>query len=307
MLKKLLPNLGFALALILIAFIVFQLYFFEISGTSLYYMESISDTVRYEKYSLNDTMPYRQYKKIKDSIEQEEYKRARINESSGGGWTAGFIGIRTIDDCSFSSNKVQKNNCTKYYLLLPNYRLSKNTEFVIGNGKNFIKYVIWDRSKSNPGRGDYARQGHYVYKPVRFRFSNNAGLLIPVTKKQYYLLYPLIVAISIIFLIFLLYIILALPVRVILKISLGMPFDKANIRALYLISFGLIAFPFIILLITFLLHLLFKNYFVSQVELDLSKAFTSHWVMLIIGVIVMLVARAFYKGYKLQEEQKLTI
>ena len=103
------------------------------------------------------------------------------------------------------------------------------------------------------------------------------------------------------------YFFLILPVKVILSISKGTPFDYKNIRRLSFTSYFLLLFPFILSAIKLIIHKVFLQKIPNEFTFHLQLYFNSYFMFVIAGVIVFIIARAFKRGYNLQKEQELTI
>jgi hypothetical protein len=250
---------------------------------------------------INPQLPYVEYKKIEDSLKREEDRREAISRSSGSGWTTGFIGVREIQDNIWNEPETTSNDAT-YYLELPQYKLEQNSTFFISNNCWYIKYVVWDLiSKDHK-----SSRGHVAKKQVRFRFSkDDNALLIPITKTAFNILKPLVMLIGIAFLIIMLYLVIGLATRVLINISKGEPFCESNLRDLYLAGVAIMSLPFFTLLGKGLLYLSFKKYVVPEVQFDFDLSSFFSWI--VAGTVVLIIASAFNKGHKLQEEQALTI
>ena len=99
--------------------------------------------------------------------------------------------------------------------------------------------------------------------------------------------------------------IILLPIKIILLISKGKPFDKSNITNLYAIS----AYLFIYNLCNFISR--YCHTVILKVQSlhqsDASKYFYTHKNELILSLLLFIIAKAFKRGYNLQKEQELTI
>jgi hypothetical protein len=302
MMKRLLPYIWYSLPLLCILYLIGMVVWSNYNSSLNFESSTISEDIEsWKSHSINPQLPYVEYKKIEDSVKREEDTREAISKSMGGGVTAGFIGVREIQDNIWDEPETTSKDAT-YYLQLPQYKLEQNSSFFISNNSWYIKYVVWDFISKD----QKSRHGHVAKKQVRFRFSKDEkALLIPITKTAFNILKPLVMLIGIAFLIIMLYLVIGLPARVLINISKGEPFCESNIRDLYFLGVAIMSLPFFNLLGKGLLYLSFKKYMVPEVQFDFDLSSFFSWI--VAGAVVLIVASAFNKGYKLQEEQALTI
>ena len=103
-----------------------------------------------------------------------------------------------------------------------------------------------------------------------------------------------------------------LPVKIIILISRGKPFDTSNVKNLYAIATYLVLYDFaslIELIIAGKLAVPFNSKIPNiRTWSEAYKVLPPHWKLyLLAGAIVFVIAKAFKRGYDLQKEQELTI
>jgi hypothetical protein len=300
MIKRFVPYVWYLIPLLCIIFLIRTLFW---PGSNSIHTYAISDPVSpCRTCSIDETLPHREYKKIEDSIKRGDERREWISKSSGSGGTAVFIGIRTIQDEIWNDSINPTFKDPSYYLVLAGYKLNENISFFIDSNRWYIKYVVWNFISEDKK----SRSGYYAKKRVPFRFSrDDNSLLIPITKTEFYIVAPLVLLIGFAILYLSIYLIIGLPIRILRRISKGRPFCQENIDDLHFEAAAFIALPFLMLLVQALLYLCFRRYMLSEVAFDFD--FSALFWSILVGVIVLIIARAFNKGYKLQEEQALTI
>ena len=195
----------------------------------------------------------------------------------------------------------------KYFIAISSYVLPTkdyfaDTTFVVSNRKFYIKYAHIDSIVNN------RKEGHYVYKEVPLRYiKDSKSLLIPTTKLYYNLVIGLIMVVGLITSSGFLYFIILLPIKCLLRIARGNPFDVENIAALFSISYSLFAYSAIVIGLPFIFRLMFCKIIPPEFSLVKGEGLSNNWMFILAGIIVFLIAKAFRKGYQLQNEQDLTI
>lgn len=208
-----------------------------------------------------------------------------------------------------NKKKLQEEETVRelYYIGLNGYYKEYETKFFIKNDTYNLAYVVWDSLKK---KSDGAvRYGHYEQKQIPVRYSEDKGIMfIPISKASYKVL-NIIFEIFFVFISFIAVLVyIVLPATFLLSISKGKAFTARNIGLLKLISYSLIVFIGLTLVIPYFLHFLFHNRIPEEFKLvSFRELLFSNLNHLFIAIAVFLIMRAFKKGYKLQQEQDLTV
>ncbi|HMK05199.1 MAG TPA: DUF2975 domain-containing protein [Ferruginibacter sp.] len=196
---------------------------------------------------------------------------------------------------------------TDYYISLSGYSLSAyDSKFFIYGDKYFLTYTKIDSVvKSVSGT---ISEGHYEKKEIPVRFTKDNLILIPISRKAFsffhYLFYPVAIITGLLFI----YFFLGLPTQVLVTISKGKAFTGQNIKNIKWISSFLIIFTLIKLLSPYFFHLIFFR----KIPADFAftsplNYFTDNFKLIAFTLIITAIRTAFLKGYKLQQEQDLTV
>jgi hypothetical protein len=291
---------------------------------------AVSDTFSGIDRQLSDidvNLPHRIYQKTKDSLEniQQIRKTKNMVWPMSGGWNAENIGMYRMKKYPlwYYSDSVPLFDKdppfdTAYYLGLSGYTLNSwDYEVYRENGKDYMKYVIWDTLVDNNGK-KYAH-GHHAIKDIPISVAeapknDNIGdinqkrtIYIPVTQKTYGILSVLFKVINIFLIIWSILCLFVLPVRVLQLIAKGEAFTKKTIRLLHIISFSLIGFYCYHVLSFYVVRLFVSNKIPAEFKYSSYELFTYGINYILAGIIVFAIAVAFKKGSKLQEEQELTV
>lgn len=257
--------------------------------------------------AVNDSLPYYKAKLLLDSIEKQEvFNRTKLRAQGSGMniLSIGFSHIREYDDAAsfYSGSSSQQHD--KYFLSLPGYQFRTAAGFSIENGKYMLAYPVWD----NKNGGE--RQGHIEQKEIGIRYAGNSALnpfqgsvLIPVSGSKFLILKILVYILWIIILLYAIYSLLILPLRILYSISKGDSFNRSNIRDLFILGCSLIGFAVIPAVLSFLFEWIFHNKIPAEIYLPFPEALLDNKGWLIAGLITLLLAKAFKKGYQLQLDQ----
>jgi len=266
-----------------------------------------------------DTMTWGQFKEVERRntlIRQERDMQDRASGNSIGG---GVISIWSIEDCdtcsTFRSELGSPKKTIRYYLGISGYHLRMDTIFHFRNGRNYLRYPSWD-SVHWHGE-DRTRFGHYVLKEVPFRYSYNnfdnrlsdpsGQVLVPIGRGAYKAFLVIIPLLNGLFFITILYICIGLPAKILIRIAQGQVFIRKNIRQLYLAAITIPAAMVIMLLLHAIMQWVFRRDLTSDLQFSyLSIDWDSGW-SIVASIVFFLIAKAFKKGYDLQNEQDLTI
>lgn len=253
-----------------------------------------------------------EFKARLDSIDQiKELKQFRL-KALGSGMRSFFIGVTWFNECDTCSKTYSSGHPTlqqrKYFIELTGYTLRDDASFRIEKDKYFINYTVWDTIYDNGNR-----IGHPETKETKVRYAvsksgeKSGSLLIPVSEKKYKLYKILVITFSIICILAFLIIIVIMPIRFLINVANGNPFNKMNVLTLKILGWALIATFLLQTLIPLLIQLMIRNLVPKEIYFPFLLSLNDHRMLLIIGTIILLIAGAFNRGYKLQQEQDLTI
>lgn len=314
--KKLLLNpLAIILSLIAAAFFVFTLFSWKAesgSSSSGYTSSIINNQVNDTSYggvfykpAINDSLPYVQYKRIEDSLLYQNQLRLRNNETFGNSFSNRLIGFTELID-----NKTEvwdtKNN-KQYFLSLAGFELEEEVKFFIEKNTYNLVYLQWD-TVGRKGE-NIERIGSYKRVAIPVRYSNaDKKIFIPISANQFTAGYVVLLVLSVLMIAFILFVIFGYPIQFLIRVSKGQAFTEANVSGLRVtallifISFIVsVTFPFLIRLVfSSFIHPLFK-------PLKFWPQLYDHLPSLFLAVLVFAIYLAFKKGYKLQQEQELTV
>lgn len=299
---------------VLVFFLLAQLFFFTKASTvTNYNSETTVISMPPEKPVIpaDSLLTYYRFKVITDSLKRKEERQILKNKGQFSiGMQVGFIGITRINDCDTCS---YSNGPFKLYLVLRGYSLHDplNTNFYIDSDKNYLQYLKIDTVFRSP-LGYIQQNGHYEKKQVPFRFSftelgQPGAVLIPVSEGAYPVYTVLVYVLGTLVLVFLVYVVFGLPILLLIRIARGKVFIEDNIRLLHFVAWTLIIVPFAYVLLQFILKLSFHQYITNDLSLEWLDTLTNSKSSLISGIAVLIFARAFKRGYRLQKEQELTI
>ncbi|HEU4470534.1 MAG TPA: DUF2975 domain-containing protein [Flavisolibacter sp.] len=206
-----------------------------------------------------------------------------------------------------TSLEKETDHRVSYYLALTGYSLEPENRFFIQNGTYNLAIVKWGEIKVT--RGDSVQKGVYVRKPISVRYASEAKqVLIPVSKKTYRILKPLLVVLVFGQVFLFIYIVIGLPVQILINISRGDAFNPKNVSRLRLMSLVLFLYGLLDLFGPNLLRLAFSSRIPG--EFELSPFHTELWNNLhffLAALAIFIVSKAFARGCRLKQEQELTI
>lgn len=296
MIKRFKPTVGFVvvflvvLSLLIIGIMMYRLEF-QMVGEDSY--TDIAELPKPEKLTHIDSLPNYQYKVIADSLKNiaDNEKEKNTLFPIGLNINTGFIGVlQTMRYWYGWYSDDKAHHEIGYYISLQNYSLKKPFAFNYKDGKNYLRK--WNRPAKEI-QVAYLSKYHTVLYPVSKQFYDISRIL----------LYLVMIFISIA----LLYIFLALPIDVLLNISRGKVFTLINLRDLHIIAYTSIGVFLVQMIMPYIVSLFFLKKIPAELTISFSGLFTSNWEIGLFGITTLAIARAFAKGYKLQQEQDLTI
>ena len=195
----------------------------------------------------------------------------------------------------------------EYWLSLRGYKTADNTKFLIHNNKYYLAVVKWDSVKNR--NSNSTKYGHYIRKEIPFWYSaEDQKVRIPITKGKYNFLNGILNVIIFVILFVTAFVYIGLPIQVLLNISRGRPFSRQNNRAFRIMTWTLIALGLLSIIAPYLIHLFYIPIIPSEIWLEpLWPRVYSKLYLFLIAAVIFIIGKAFAKGYRLQEEQDLTI
>ena len=195
----------------------------------------------------------------------------------------------------------------EYWLSLTGYKTADNTKFLIHNNKYYLAVVKWDSVKKR--NSNSTKYGHYIRKEIPFRYSaEDQKVKIPISKGKYNFLKGILNVIIFVILFVTAFVYIGLPIQVLLNISRGRPFSRQNNRAFRIMTWTLIALGLLSIIAPYLIHLFYIQIIPSEIWLEqLWPRIYSKLYLFLIAAVIFIIGKAFAKGYRLQEEQDLTI
>lgn len=240
--------------------------------------------------------------KLKDSLDRVRDWKVHQLRTGGDNISSPFFGVQKIYECdscnSFDQKKFKLEFENNYFIRLNGYTLKNDAWFFIDKGKYYIRhYPVWNTPKEIEVR----YSAGYVNLPW------DSALLIPISRKTYDIMKVLVIVLLVGVLLFSLYITIVLPVRILYSIATGKPFTKGNIQRLHIIGWVLLGFALLPSLISILIELVLSRKIPNEIYYPFIQSIFDNRAILIAGLIVLLLATAFKRGYQLQKEQDLTI
>jgi hypothetical protein len=311
------------------AIIIASIYF--TSSNTIYHTNDVpSDTYTWSNHlpaidpEVPDSLPYFEYLKLKEKINRTRQLRNGEFYGLGGFQWDGLIsmgGGRLCDTCTINHDMLC-DTCTKwdipgikqYYIKLAGWKLNRSTfvqyssdsvKFYVEHKQSYVRKAIVDKvSLKKNGTKDYLV--HEADVPVKFRYDSQENcIMIPISKTVRDILNPVMLVIGILITLYYFYLIAAF-LNFIIDVSKGLSFTKKNIHRLRLIAFSLLGFPVLAFLLNLLLPVIFHSYFTEDVVFNI-QGWKNDWIMMGIGIVFLLLFKAFRQGKILKEEQDLTV
>lgn len=290
------------------------------------------------RFNLPDTIPYRKYKKEIDSINncsdlllQNQLHLNGIQFSP-----IGSSEYLECDTCDYSKGKFYDNDSIqkikKYFVNLDNYilRIDSSDHKMSGFGKiiiysnfgqSFIKYIKVDSIKKQKEIGNSEAStemfGHWTTKKLNYRVNNTypnhtandsknefKQILIPVSKTVAGIIEILSFITAFIGLIMCL-IVLRNFIVFLIDIGKGKAFTFKNYRRLFSTAYIILIISFFPIIERLIFDFTFKKYFKN--EFVISIKWSDNLILVSIALFLLLLGKAFKRGYDLQQEQDLTV
>ena len=170
-----------------------------------------------------------------------------------------------------------------------------------------IAYVKWDSVIKR--KYDSTKTGHYERKQIPVRYStDDKRILIPINKKKHDFFKSALVVFIFTSIFFLIYIFIGLPIQILIDISKGKAFTKENIRRFKLMAYVLFFCTFLKVFSPYIMDFIYRKIIPKEFHLEpVSTAIINNIYLFLIALVLFFVGNAFQRGYKLQQDQVLTI
>jgi hypothetical protein len=307
--------------------------FYAIIFISMFYFTN-SNTIFHGKYEPGDTytwnnelpeidpsvsteLPYYKYLDQKKRVDiTRRLKNGEFLDMAGAqiGGLIGISGGMLCDTCTINHGKWDIPGVKQYYVQLPGWKIKNATikqdnidsvMFYVEHKQSYIRKAIVDKIvvKKN-GSKNY--QGHMADVPVKFRYNTLQNyIMIPISEQLRNIVNGVLLGIVILIVAYIFYLIAAF-LKFIVDVSKGLSFTNKNIFRLKLISLSLLGGPILSFLLNLLMYPIFSSYFTSDVALN-TKAWSNYWIVIVVGIVFLLLFKAFRQGKMLKDEQDLTV
>jgi hypothetical protein len=262
------------------------------------------------------------YSTINDSVEKfrlilmDSLSNVMLDENNTNKKQSLQISIDSILLSSNSSGMISQinyspfeENTNLFYLGLKNYKLrDEYTKFYMDKGTYNLAIVKWD-TPDKWESSSYDKTGYYVSKKIGVRYSeHNKKVLIPISKRAYDNIKFSGKILTWLFVFFSLYIFIGLPFQILLNISKGRAFNIKNIKYLKTITITTCIISLLSLSQPYLTALIFKNKIPGEIsQAGFMEITSDNFSMIVFSIALVFIAKAFMKGYRLQQEQDLTV
>lgn len=208
----------------------------------------------------------------------------------------------------FDSTQKELEKDQSYYFILNGYDLKDNdSKFFIKDNTYNLAYVKWD---TVIWKGtDSFPQGHYESKRLKVRYASAyKRIFIPLTKNTYTALRITMLGFTLLSFIVIVYFFFGLPIQVLVNISRGKAFAERNISMLKQISWAAFILSVLMLTSPYIFRLIFWKIIPDDFILEpFLTMLVKNIPIFMIALVAFFVAKAFKRGYKLQQYEDLTI
>jgi len=288
-----------------------------VPGDSYSYINNLPDV----DPPISTDLPYNQYQQLKNRLSIVRQLRNGEFIGAGGaqiGEVVGTGGGILCDTCTINHNLKSFLDFQKYpiqyYIHLYGWKLNTATDdpwnpnpvmFYVEHQQSYVRKRIVEKSITEKS-GDKQHLLRQVDVPVKFRYDTGQNfIMIPVSKSGWYIGNTIIVCVLVLLAAYILYLISAF-LKLIVDVSKGLAFTVKNVFRLKIIGFSLLGFPVIAFLLNLLMKPIFYSYFTDDVVLN-NKIWSNDWIIIVVGIIFLLLFKAFRQGKELKDEQDLTV
>ncbi len=264
---------------------------------------------------ISDSIPYFKYQRLEDSIHTLRKLRNGDAMALSSSATLNPIATFTGSYCTTCRIRYDPNSTPHFftlnkpvqnYILLLDWKIKQSPNKWYGDSS---QYYVDDKGQSYL-RKRMTNKKHSSYPvdiPVPFRYNAKYNcLMIPVQASTKQTVQIILITTALLFFLYALFFIIGGFIKFLLDISRGETFTLMNVRRLKIIAFSLIVYPILIFLVDLSLPLIFHSYFTGDVTLSISN-WPELCIILFMGLVFLLLYKAFRTGKQIKEEQDLTV
>jgi DUF2975 family protein len=256
--------------------------------------------------------PNNEYGKIRDSLETviecEESQLSDLGVSQFC-WTIGFSKLRAPGTCAGSAGTGNLNR-ELCYLSLAGYKISNESAFYFEGNKYMITFCQWDNKKPGDSCGRYVTKEipvRYVKPATGFLNPQTGYVLVPITHRLWLILEIAGIFVSILIGVLVLYYAIFRSLRIILRISKGRMFSAQHTRDLVVAGRVFMALAVMPLFLQLVFYCVFSKEIPAEIRPAFAQVLWENKIPFIIGFLLLLLAKAFEKGHRLQKENSSII
>jgi hypothetical protein len=257
--------------------------------------------------------PNNEYLRIKDSlakvIECEETQLSDLGVSQFF-WTIGFSKLLAPANCDASVRTGNLENKELCYLSLGGYKISNESAFYFEGNKYMITYCQWGHKKSGDSCGRYVTKEipvRYVKPATGFLNPQTGYVLVPITHRLWLILEIAGIFVNILIAVLVLYYAIFRSLRIILRISKGRMFSAQHTRDLVVAGRIFMALAIVPLILQLVFYSVFNKEIPAEIRPAFAQVLWENKIPFIIGFLLLLLAKAFQKGHRLQKENSSII
>jgi hypothetical protein len=312
----------FVLGVIVFYLIIMGSFFFT-SGNTVIHNKAVGDSYSWNNHlpaidsSASTDLPYSQYMALKRKIEITRLLKNGEFLGLGGAQMGGLMGMgggMLCDTCTVDLNKGNIPGIKQYYIELPGWKVKHATfdyynldsvVFHVEHKQSYIRKAIVDKIVTKKD-GSKNYQIHMADIPVKFRYNTLQNhIMIPINERVRNTVNTVMLIVVLLIVTYIFYLVAAF-LKFIIDVSKGLSFTSKNVFRLKLISLSLLGFPIASFLLNLLMYPVFSSYFTDDVVLN-TRAWRNDWIIIVVGVVFLLLFKAFRQGKILKDEQELTV
>jgi len=257
--------------------------------------------------------PNNEYGRIRDSLEKViECEESQLSDLGVSQFfaTIGFSKLRAPVTCGASVRKDNLDNKECYYLSLAGYEISNESAFYLEGNKYMITSCEQDRKKSGDSYGHCETKEipvRYVKPATGFGNPQAGYILMPIEERTYWILDIGMLLVSILVGVLVLYYAIFRTLRIILRISKGRVFSYQNTRDVRVAGRVFMALAIAPLFFQLVFYCVFSKEIPAEIRPVFAQVLWENKIPFIIGFLLLLLAKAFEKGHRLQKENSSII
>ena len=257
--------------------------------------------------------PTNEYTSIRDSLETViECEESQLSDLGVSQFfaTIGFSKLRAPTTCNGSIKKDGLVDKQCWYLSLADYKISNESAFYLEGNKYMITSCQPDHKKFGDSYGHCVTKEipvRYVKPTIGFENPQSGYILVPITERTYWICDTTMMIVSLLVGALIVYYCIFRTLRIIWRISKGNMFSAQHTSDLVVAGRVFLASA----ILPLFLHLVFYCVFSKEIPAEIKPAFAhvlwENKIPFIIGFLLLLLAKAFEKGYRLQKENSSII